>query len=151
MAGGAGQSACTRRRLPSAAPGTGPADAACCRHGASATAHHGGAEERIDLGLLESVLLFLDLQRGQAASQPAPHQGAAGYECAPACSARRPRVGSRAAGALHALHALRLTFLCSQSGCFTRGTGLGTRCMAAGIVMIFWMALPSRSLRQRWV
>ena len=37
-------------------------------------------------------------------------------------------------------------FLCSQSGCLTRGTGLATRCMAAGMVMIFWMALPRRSL-----
>ena len=40
-----------------------------------------------------------------------------------------------------------LAFLWSQSGCLTRGTGLGTRCMAAGIVMIFWIALPSRSLQ----
>ena len=42
----------------------------------------------------------------------------------------------------HGVHA----FLCSQSGCLTRGTGLATRCMAAGMVMIFCMALPRRSL-----
>ncbi len=40
------------------------------------------------------------------------------------------------------------TFLRSQSGCLTLGTGLGTRCIAAGMVMIFWMALPSRSLHE---
>jgi hypothetical protein len=34
----------------------------------------------------------------------------------------------------------------SQSGWRTRGTGLGTFCMAAGMVMIFWMAELNRSI-----
>mmetsp|Transcript_29431 Transcript_29431/g.67677 ORF Transcript_29431/g.67677 Transcript_29431/m.67677 type:complete len:204 (+) Transcript_29431:3253-3864(+) len=43
------------------------------------------------------------------------------------------------------LSLLTLTFLSSQLGCFTLGTGLGTSCKAAGIVMIFWMVLLKRS------
>ena len=38
------------------------------------------------------------------------------------------------------------TRLSSHSGWRTRGTGLGTSCRAAGMVMIFMMADPSRSV-----
>ena len=38
----------------------------------------------------------------------------------------------------------RATCLRSQSGCATRGTGLSSFCSAAGMVMIFWMALSRR-------
>ena len=38
-----------------------------------------------------------------------------------------------------------ITCLCSQSGCRMRGTGLLMCCIAAGMVMIFWMVPPRRS------
>jgi len=34
----------------------------------------------------------------------------------------------------------------NHSGCGTRGTGLATFCSTAGIVMIFWIVEPTRSM-----
>ena len=52
---------------------------------------------------------------------------------------------NRGVQGLGSKHIVGRACLSSQSGCLTRGTGLGSRCSAAGMVMIFWMAPLSRS------
>ena len=99
-------------------------------HGRARPCGH-GPHHVADAGLVQRVLTF-------------PHLGARG-DGHEDTSESAGNTWCTCSGVLGSLPTRALACLPSQSGWRMRGTGLSTPCMAAGMVMIFWMALPSRS------